>query len=106
MRIGPLRHRIALQSSTPMQGEYGSEELVWSTYATVWASVEPLSGKELLNAQQQQAETTVRVRLRYLSTVTTEHRILYASRTFEIVSLINWMEKNKRIELLCKEIQT
>ncbi len=104
MRIGPLRHRIALQAGTGTQGEYGNIPLTFSTYATVWASVQPLSGRERLNAQQIHAETTHRIRLRYLSTVTTKDRISFDSRTFEIVSLINWDELNWMLELLCKEV--
>ena len=104
MRIGPLRHRIALQSSSGSQGEYGYTPLSFSTYATVWASVEPLNGRELLSAQQIESETTHRIRLRYLSTVTSEDRISFDSRTFEIVSLINRKEKNWMLELLCKEV--
>ncbi len=104
MRIGPLRHRIALQAGTGTQGGYGNIPLTFSTYATVWASVQPLSGRELLNAQQVYAETSHRIRLRYLSTVTTKDRILFDSRAFEIVSMINWNELNWMLELLCKEV--
>ena len=104
MRIGPLRHRIAIQSSTPTQGEYGEVSLVWATDATVWASIEPLSGREMVSAQQQHAETTHRIRLRYTTNVTAESRISFDSRTFEIVSLINRKEMNWMLELLCKEV--
>lgn len=105
MRIGPLRHRLAIQNSVASQDEYGDDSVrTFSTDETVWGSVEPLSGRELLNAQQVQAETTHRIRIRYTTNATSESRILFKSRTFEIVSLINWLEKNCRLELLCKEI--
>lgn len=105
LRIGPLRHRIALQAGSGTQGGYGNIPLTFSTYATVWASVEPLNGRELLNAQQIHAETTVRVRLRYLSTVTNKNRIVFDSRTFEILSVIDNKSQKYRLELLCKEIE-
>lgn len=104
MRIGPLRHRIALQSASDSQGEYGYVEKTFSTYATVWASVEPLSGRELLSSQQMHAETTHRIRLRYLATVVATDRISFDSRTFEIVGRINSKEVNRMLELLCKEV--
>ena len=105
MRIGPLRHRVAIQNSTPSQDGYGDDSnRTFSTVETVWGSVEPISGRELLNAQQIQAETTHRIRIRHTTNATSQSRILFKGRTFEIVSLINWMEKNCRLELLCKEI--
>ncbi len=104
MRIGPLRHRVALQSATSSLDEYGGAGLSFSTDATVWASVEPISGRELISAQQQHAETTHRIRVRYTTNVTQESRIVWESRIFEVVSLIDNKEKKRMIELMCKEI--
>ncbi len=104
MRIGPLRHRVALQSATAVQDEYHENTLTWNTDATVWASVEPMSGRELVSAQQQHAETTHRIRIRYTANVTQESRVIWESRTFEVVSLIDSKEKKRMIELMCKEI--
>ena len=47
MRIGTLRHRVELQEPVENQDGYGEAERTYTTYATVWASVEPLSGREL-----------------------------------------------------------
>ena len=104
MRIGPLRHRVAIQTGTPSQDEYGGVTLTFSTVATVWASVEPMSGRELVSAQQQHAETSHRIRVRYTANVTQQSRIVWESRTFEVVSLIDNKEEKRMIELMCKEI--
>ena len=106
MRIGPLNKRVAIRSASTTRDAYGEPIASWSTDATVWASVEPLSGRELVSAQVQHAETTHRVRMRYQpnTTVTAEKRLLYDSRVFEIISVINRKEKKLMLELLCKEI--
>ncbi len=105
MRIGPLRHRVAVQNPAASQDEYGDDsDRTYTTAATVWASVEPLNGRELLNAQQIQAETTHRIRIRYTTSVTAKSRIAWESRTFEVVSLIDNKEKKRMIELMCQEI--
>ena len=105
MRIGPLRHRLAIQNAAASQDEYGDDsDRTFSTDETVWGSVEPLNGRELLNAQQVQAETTHRIRIRYTTNAVSESRILFENRTFEIVSLINRKEKKCMLEILCKEI--
>jgi len=106
MRIGPMKKRVAIRSATAVQDEYHENTLTWATDATVWASIEPLSGRELVSAQQQHAETTHRVRMRYQPgiTVTAEKRLLYDSRVFEIVSVILNKEGKRMLEILCKEI--
>ncbi len=106
MRIGPLNKRVAIRSASSTRNDYGEPIPSWSTDATVWASVEPLSGRERVGAQQQHAETTHRIRMRYQpgTTVTTVKRILFGTRVFEIISVINKKEKNLMLELLCKEV--
>jgi len=103
MRIGRLRHRLALQSVSTAQDEYGQPIETFATYATVWGMLEPLQARELLTAQQQNAEITHHAIIRYNSNVAITNRISFDSRTFEIVSLTNAMERNARIELLLKE---
>ncbi len=106
MRIGPLNKRVAIRSVSSTQDDYNEPVLSWSTDATVWASVEPISGRELLAADQQHAETTHRIRMRYQpsTTVTAEKRLLYDSRIFEIVSVIDKKERKHMLELLCKVV--
>jgi len=106
MRAGELRHRVAFKSDTPTQDDFGQPIESWTTYMTVWAAIEPLEGKELLLAQQVSAEVTIRVRIRYDSgnTVSPEHRIYEGSRILEIVNVINPLERNEKLTLMCKEI--
>jgi len=105
MNIGKLRHRVALQSFSETVDSYGEAIATYATYATVWGSIEPLSGKELLNAQQQQAEVTIRIKIRYLSTVTEKDRVLFGDDVYEITSAINKDKRNEFLELLCKEVR-
>jgi len=107
MRIGPLKKRVAIRSAATERDSFGQAIATWSTDATVWASIEPLSGRELVSAQQQHAETTHRVRMRYQvnTTVTAAKRLLYDSRVFEIVTVIHSKEGKRMLELLCKEIE-
>ncbi len=103
MRLGPLRHRINIQARSATVDEFGQESETWTTLNTVWASVEPLSGRELLAAQQVQGETTHRVRMRFQAGITTSHRILFNLRPFNIQSVINKNEAGAFLELLCTE---
>lgn len=103
MRAGKLRHRIKITTPTESRGDTGEITYTWSTLATVWASVEPISGRELIQADQMQAEATVRIRLRYIPNLTTQCRIVHKGRTLEIVSAQNITDRNAEFELLCRE---
>ena len=104
MRNGLQRHRLAIRAATEAADEYNQMIKTWATSSTVWGSVQPLSGQELVNAQQVHALTTHRIKIRYISTLTTEMRILFRTRVFEIVSMLDVLERQTELELLCKEV--
>jgi SPP1 family predicted phage head-tail adaptor len=103
MRIAKLRHSIAIERVTETQDTDGSVVETWSPYATVHASIEPMSGREYFAAQSTQADETHRISLRYLSGVTPKMRVNYASRIFDILSVINVNERNRELQLMCRE---
>ncbi len=77
MRAGRLRHRVQIQERVETtRDEHGGISPTWSTIATVSASVEPLRGRELFEAQQVQERTTIRVRMRHYPGLTTKHRLV------------------------------
>jgi len=103
MRLGPLRHRVTFQSRKTTVDEYGQPVEGWDDIATVWASVEPISGRELLSAQQVQGELTHRIRCRYLAGLEAADRMLFDSRGFDLKSIINSMEIDATLEILATE---
>ena len=79
MRAGKLRHRIKVYKSESGRSPTGAvlpEE--WVLKHTLWASIEPLSVKDVLTAQAAGSATTMRCVLRYRddidSTMQIEHR--------------------------------
>ena len=85
---------------------YGEQGPDWQTVATVWASVEPLSGRELWQAQQVVSEVTHRVRLRHNAYpgLTPKHRFrVGGSRILGIAHCLNLEERNREWECLCAE---
>jgi SPP1 family predicted phage head-tail adaptor len=105
MKAGQLRHRVTLQSPTESQTGYGEPTLTWSTVSDIFASVEPLSGRERWNAQQFQSEATHQVRMRYRSGVTSKMRIVWGSRTFHFMEPPrNTEERNVELIVLAKEM--
>lgn len=109
MRAGALRHRMQLQAPTHTRDSHGQKVITWpvgSTYATVWAAITDLSGRELEHAQQIHATATVLARIRYRSDVTAEHRGVVGSRTLEFVAPPQDREGRKReLHIVCREVK-
>jgi len=106
MRAGKLRHRVVIQSKGASRDTYGAEVVTWSTTATVWASVEPLTGREYMDAQQTQAEVSTRIRVRYRSDVTyvPEMRATWDGHTYDIVSVLEVNSAHREVQLMCREV--
>ena len=103
MRAGRMRHRVVIQQQTTTQDSLGQPANTWNDLDTVFAAVEPLSGKEFFDAQQVNAETTTRFRLRYRSDVTHDMRISFRDRNYNIHSIINAGERDHEMILLAGE---
>jgi len=104
MKAGQLRHRVTIQRLTITQGTAGEVIEGWSDVATVYAAVEPLSGREFWQAQQVAAENQIRVRIRYRAGLDTTMRVIHDTRTLEILSIVNPEERRRELQLMCREI--
>ena len=113
MRAGRLRHQLLLQAkaeASPSQDEYGAPQFSWVTQATVWAGIEPLSGKEWLAQGQQVSESVVRIVIRYYPGVTPAWRAVHMSDDspqvptyYNIVDVLNENERDRMMTLMCRE---
>jgi head-tail adaptor len=77
---GKLRHRIDIQSvATTLTSPYNEDTTeVWTTDRVDRASVSPLTGRELVEAAQVNADVTHKVTMRYVPNLTsTRNRLLY-----------------------------
>ena len=103
MRIGKLRHRITIEQADETRDLDGSVVESWSGFATVQASIEPVSGREYFDSQTTQADLTHRIYLRYVSGVTPKMHVKFNQRIFDILSVINTRERNVELQLMCRE---
>lgn len=104
MRAGNLRHVITIQEKTLTSDGMGGNTEAWATFAIVRAAIWPVSAKERVSNQQLEHEITHKIRVRYFSGVTAAMRVVFDSRTFEILSIVNWEERNITLDLICEEV--
>lgn len=107
MRAGRLRQRVTIQEPTETQDSYGEPVATWSDLATVWAAIDPLSGRETFGGEQYQARLTHRVTMRYRSDlqVSAKMRIKHgASRYLQVQTVSEPGGNHREWRLLCSEV--
>ena len=104
MRAGDLRHRVTIQEKQVTKNSYGEEVITWQDVATVWAAVEPLRGREFLEAQRAGAEVTTRIRIRHRDGIRPEMRVVRGSQIYDIEAVINVGGRGRELHLMCKEL--
>lgn len=78
----------------------------WEVIAEPFAIVEPLSGKELIEAEQTTSNHTHKVKFRWghsVSDLNTKDRLRFRGRRFELTSVVNVGERNEWFECMAVE---
>lgn len=104
MRAGRLRHRVTIQSKTVTQNSYGEEVITWTDVDTVWASIEPLRGREFEELRRAGADLTTRIVMRYQAGIVPEMRATEGGHTYDILSVVNVEERDRELHLMCREV--
>ena len=103
-----LKHRIKILRPPDPEidtDEAGQPLADWQPVADVWASIEPLSGRQLESARQVHAEVTTRIRIRYRKGIDRTMIARYGDSEFEFLFLIHKDFAKKEIQIMCKERQ-
>lgn len=107
MRSGKLRHLVSVQqllAGSPQQLASGEPDATWTDVVTnVHAAIEPLRGRELLAAQQINAEVSGTVRMRYRAGVTSAMRIKWGTRYYDILAVVDFEERHVELLLYVRE---
>lgn len=106
MRSGRLRFRVTIQQSALSSDGMGGGNYTWSDIATVWADVTTTNGNsniESFTGNQFRTIQYFNVKMRYRNDITTKMRLLHYGRVLEILSIVNFDERKKEINLYCKE---
>jgi SPP1 family predicted phage head-tail adaptor len=103
INAGKLTDRIVIEQAAETRNSVGEVTLSWSTFETVWADVQALSGREAERYGQIVGFTGHKVTIRELPGVKPAMRIVYnGTRTLEI-GAINEYERGRYLELICTE---
>ena len=104
MRAGRLDCWVQLKHPVETLDGYGDPVKTWALADAAWAGIEPLKGREFFEAQQVNAELTVRVVLRYRTDVASTWRVEHEGHTYEVTAPPLHNRRNDETLLMCREL--
>lgn len=105
MKCGEWRknatHRITIQERSEVIDDFGGQTLTWATQSTVWAAIEPLTGREVYLQEQNQSRVTSKMTIRYQSEIKATKdagalRVSYDGRIFPVKYVRNLADDMKQ----------
>lgn len=94
MRAGKLKYLITIEERSTATDAAGGMVDSWTSFATVYADVRTLSGRELDAALAVNSEVTHKWELRHLDGLLPEMRIVFEGEFFNIL----WVDQVNMIE--------
>ena len=104
LRAGKLRNKLIIESQSIANDAYGAPARTWSTFATVWGSVNPFTGREWFESGKVSSEVSTKITIRYLANITAQMRVKFGTRIYNIIAILKLDELNKEMHLMCKEV--
>lgn len=102
---GKLRHRIDLVVPSNVQDASGGISLDNNVvFATVWASIEAMSGRDQLAAGTFASTTTHKITMRWMAGVTARMQVWFQGRQFQVQAVLNPDERTKMLLLYVMEV--
>jgi SPP1 family predicted phage head-tail adaptor len=103
MKAGQLDQRVTVERlESTIDPDYGTSTDEWVPLMTVWAAVEPLSGREYLAGLMPVAAVTARIRLRYRPGILPTDRVMHEDVIYRIQSVIDIKSGHHELQLMCE----
>ena len=105
VNAGSLNRRVAIDRNYATQDSSGDPVAVWQELQTVWAKIEPLTGREGDLDNNILAEADTRIRLRYsplTASLSPVDRMRYGNRIYNVVNLADVDTAHVEVVALCK----
>ena len=88
MQSGKLRKRFTVQTYSGTLNDYGEMEASWTTFSTIWGSLNATKGDEIELADKVIADTTYDIKIRFLSGLLPKMRFKLGTRYFNIIKIL------------------
>lgn len=102
MRAGSLRHLVRVEQYTETQDTAGQPIKGYTTFATVHASIDNITGQELFRVQEVFPAATARIKMRYLRGLDSRMRIVHGETYYNILDVDDVEERHIEHVCLCQ----
>ena len=99
-----LRHRVTIERKTAGADAWGQPVETWETVAIAPAEVWPLSGREYIAAQAEQAGVTTKITVRYQAGIEPAMRITHDGKTYNIRAVLPDPTARRHLTLMCESL--
>lgn len=99
------RHRVTIQRQTSTTDGDGGFDQSWTELTQCFAAIYPIKAQQRFEYKSLDVDATHIIKIRGLIDLEELDRVIYSSRTFEILSIENIQERDFLKILTCKEIR-
>ena len=100
------RHLMTIKNPIAVSDGRGGHTTEEIEDGAVYAAIIPLNAYELAKYKTVLPEVSCKIQTRYTTKITNETVLYFSTRRFEILGVLNPLEKNIKFELLAKETPT
>lgn len=104
MNPGKLDRRIDIQKRVVSKDSTGSRVETWADESKVWAELVKQTGREATNGDAERSQDNQQFRIRFRTLNTTDYRILYRSKFYNITGITE--EQGRAVSLLLDTVAT
>lgn len=106
--IGSMKDQVTIQQRTG-SNSYGKAGGTWTTFATTWAKLENLAGREIVAPAEYVAQITNRITIPYLAGLEPLMRIIFVdidgkTHRYDILYFQDPEQRGMFLEILAQEI--
>ena len=101
--IGKMRYRVAIEGATNTRDAGGGISQSFSPVTYIYANIKPMNANSTYRQGIVQEKVTHEVTIRYMKNISTNSRVTYGSRNFNVKGIINVDERDRFLKLLCEE---
>ena len=101
--IGKMRYRVKVETATNTRDAGGGLTQSYTPVTFIYANIKPLKADSTYRQGKVQEKVSHELTIRYMDNISTNHRISFGSRTFNIKGIVNVDERDRFLKLLCNE---
>ena len=102
MKSGTLNRRVTIQAPAAGQDANGDPVTGFTDVATVWASVDDISGREFLSATAGQNKVNTKIGIRYRPGILPSMRVVYGLDNYNIEAVLG--QDKRSLLLMCSRL--